>query len=562
MSQNLYSSPAVVIRELIQNAHDAIRAREQLGNAAVDRRVEISPLGVSTPLSAADEFTITDHGIGVAHDEVEALLATVGGTSKMSDLGKRRRTYLGQFGIGLLSCFLVADQIVVTSTSAKTGETIEWTGRSNGTYTVRDLPSAGDPGTTVRLIPRPEMSGWLQSSQVQHLARKYAEFLPIELSVSGGGGLISRAFPWDVNTAWQLGARKPETPTFAGLGLGRKTDSVTIRENEAPEIGMSGALYFDETGRGSGQKKHRIYQGGMLVDDSDGNLLPDWAFFAQAVINSTLLEPTASREAIVANLAYQNTSEYLTTKVLGWLRDMGESSPERFTKFVNNNLHPLKMAIIATSKEGDLALAEVVVPLLFLETNGEPLRIADIVHHNPEVLYTDSQADFQALLPFAPPGRLVVNAGYSHDHEILELIPMLFPGATIQRLSPLDTMDSFGRPAGEVDEEARGFAKRAQRVLAARLIPVKVRDIPAPEMPTVLVEGTGLIFNWSNRLVRALALTEDEVVFPLVVQLLYTQARLAVDPTSRTDRETHNQSLNDLMSLAVGLEGWQLSGGF
>lgn len=43
LSKNLYSGPGVYVRELIQNAVDAIAARDALGGPAAPRAISISP---------------------------------------------------------------------------------------------------------------------------------------------------------------------------------------------------------------------------------------------------------------------------------------------------------------------------------------------------------------------------------------------------------------------------------------------------------------------------------------------------------------------------------------
>ena len=50
--------------------------------------------------------------------------------------GFARHEFLGQFGIGLLSCFLVADEIRV-DTRADGAPAVRWTGYSDGRYTVK-----------------------------------------------------------------------------------------------------------------------------------------------------------------------------------------------------------------------------------------------------------------------------------------------------------------------------------------------------------------------------------------------------------------------------------------
>ena len=138
LSRNLYSGPRVYVRELLQNAVDAIAARRALEPGCPQRVV----IGLGRADGAAT-LTCTDTGIGLTAGEVDELLSTIGASSKRDELGLARGDYLGQFGIGLLSCFMVSPEIVVTSRSARGtgaggpvgaggpgGPGVRWRGRS------------------------------------------------------------------------------------------------------------------------------------------------------------------------------------------------------------------------------------------------------------------------------------------------------------------------------------------------------------------------------------------------------------------------------------------------
>src|SRR5262249_22590548 len=143
LSHHLYASPRVYVRELLQNAVDAITARrtEEPGAPA---RVWIEP-----PERTGDgTLRVADTGVGLTEEQVHELLATIGRSSKRDELGFARHEFLGQFGIGLLSCFLVADEIRVL-TRAAGAPTVQWTGYSDGRYQVE--PAAlerAEVGTT------------------------------------------------------------------------------------------------------------------------------------------------------------------------------------------------------------------------------------------------------------------------------------------------------------------------------------------------------------------------------------------------------------------------------
>ncbi|MDR0848583.1 MAG: ATP-binding protein, partial [Propionibacteriaceae bacterium] len=183
LSRHIYSSPRVYIRELLQNGVDAITARREY---AEENGLPIEDWGITIePGADADgEFRLTDEGMGLTATEVSELLATVGRSSKKDILGMQRTDYLGQFGIGLLSCFMVCDEIHIVSRSATGANAVEWVGSSNGTFSVTELPESDHRiGTTVTLRPRFDTVELLTQPTVQQLATDYGEYLPVPIDV-------------------------------------------------------------------------------------------------------------------------------------------------------------------------------------------------------------------------------------------------------------------------------------------------------------------------------------------------------------------------------------------
>src|ERR1051325_6454500 len=77
LSHHLYSSPRVYVRELLQNAVDAVTARLALepdGPTAIRIQTDGSTLRIDDP------------GIGLTESDVHRFLATIGRSSKRDDL--------------------------------------------------------------------------------------------------------------------------------------------------------------------------------------------------------------------------------------------------------------------------------------------------------------------------------------------------------------------------------------------------------------------------------------------------------------------------------------------
>lgn len=114
VGENLYSDPAVFVRELIQNAIDAVRTRKQL-----DRSLPPDWTGQIKIRTWSERgnhwFRIEDNGIGMTKDVIQNYFLKVGRSYYNSDEFRQVKhrckanpdyTPVSRFGIGILSCFM------------------------------------------------------------------------------------------------------------------------------------------------------------------------------------------------------------------------------------------------------------------------------------------------------------------------------------------------------------------------------------------------------------------------------------------------------------------------
>jgi hypothetical protein len=164
IGHTLYNDTGVVLRELAQNGIDAIRLQED------DDRKKGGPVGPGelkvTWESVARVLTITDSGTGMTQDIIERHLLKVG-SSRYQDQ-KFREAYpsfsaISRFGIGVLSTFMVSDEVEITTCSPDEDKARKISLRSvHGRYLVRLLDKSRDQeamslaphGTKVRLKVR------------------------------------------------------------------------------------------------------------------------------------------------------------------------------------------------------------------------------------------------------------------------------------------------------------------------------------------------------------------------------------------------------------------------
>ncbi len=166
LSNHLYKSPDVFLRELLQNGVDAITMRQNQTPGWHEGALHIT-------VEPERKLIFRDNGAGLSEEGIHRFLAVIGQSSKTELVhGRLPEDYIGRFGIGLLSCFMVSDTIVIHTRPAEGGPAHIWTGRPDGTYTLEPLEDC-PAGTTVILTAKAGMEDYFQPRRVAELARYY-----------------------------------------------------------------------------------------------------------------------------------------------------------------------------------------------------------------------------------------------------------------------------------------------------------------------------------------------------------------------------------------------------
>ncbi|MGW4778833.1 HSP90 family protein [Streptomyces filamentosus] len=488
LSHHLYSSPRVYLRELLQNAVDALTARQALEPGAP---------GTIT-VRAGETLTVTDTGIGLSEADVHRFLATIGRSSKRTadgtldgaGLDAARGEFIGQFGIGLLACFVVADEITVLSRSAAdpAAPTVEWRGHSDGRYTIRTLPSGTlpEPGTTVRLVPRADTAEWTTPERVVSLARHYGGLLRHEVTVVGPRGethRVDEAPPWARTHRSPLAKREAYTAYCRELFDFTPLDTIEL---DLPAAGLRGVAYVLPTAVSPGRRAgHRVHLKGMLLTDQAPELLPEWAFFVRCVVDTTSLRPTASRESLYEDGALSAVRDALGDRIRDWLTGLAASDPALLHRFID--IHHL--AVKALARHDD-ELLRIVLPWLPFETTDGNVTLEEFARTHPTLLVTRSVEEFRQVAPIAAAAGLgVVNGGYTYDRDLVHRLPEIRPGTSVTDLDPatvtahLDAVD----PSAEL--RAAAFLAVARETIGVHDCDVVLRDFQPVTAPALLLDN-------------------------------------------------------------------------
>ncbi|RAS61077.1 molecular chaperone HtpG [Lentzea atacamensis] len=566
LSHHLYSSPRVYVRELLQNAVDAITARRELDPSC--------PAEVSITCGA--ELRITDTGVGLTEDEVHELLSTLGRTSKRDDLGFARTGFLGQFGVGMLSCFLVASSVTVITRSARGGSAVRWQADSSGNYTVSAVDDDVPVGTTVLLTASHGNEHWLEADVVRPLVSDYGDLLPAAVTLDGS--VVTRGErPWDDEDA-DLSSYCEQIFGFTPF------EAIPI---DVEAAGLTGVAFVLPSGVHPGTRQtHRVYLKRMLVGDNVEGLLPDWAYFVRCVVDASAIRPTASRESLYQDEMLLAVREELGEQIRDWLIRLDAIEPRRAGELLA--AHHLGIKSLARSDDEMLRLVERWLPF---ETTDGPIPLRQFRRKHGAILYIPDVDEFHQLAPVAAAQGLgLVNAGYAYDLELLNRLSALDGPAVARRVAPSELLAALADPEPGIETALRLRLSEGAVALDRHDCDAVIRDFDPVSLPALLISNAEqqrkldteqtaeevtdplwaellgqltaesgsarpeqLVLNCRNPLVQRLARLTDPALVELTLESLYVhavlQARRAMRPK---DTAALNRSFLELLDRAVG----------
>jgi len=578
LSKHLYSGAEVFLRELLQNAVDAIRAREKL---EPDFKGQID-----LHLKEDDGFcfVIQDNGVGLTKAEVHEFLATIGQSSKR---GEDAREFIGQFGIGLLSAFLVADEITVLSRSVKPDQpSLRWDAEAQGRYQLQKTDTIEPLGSQVILRPSSEHMDLFDAEQIFDLARHFAAFLPYPIYLHANAEsrqVNDKAAPWRERYSDDA-ARSEALFNYGQDCLGSRPFDVIDLKTDAG--GLDGlAFVLPWTANLAAKPKHRLYIKNMLLSDGFEDLLPDWAFFVQCVLNAEDLHPTASRESVVQDELFDACQQELGEALKTYLKTLAQENPEKLKDFIG--LHNLSLKALAVEDDD---LFELIIPYLPFESSTGKLYLNEHLQGTHILRYCTDLNQFKQLARVAAAQRLtVINGAYVYATDLIEKYAQHHPEVQLERVDSASISMSFQSLSLEEREQSMAFWRLADAALKPFDCQLELAHFEPKELATLYVlseeqrflrsveqtqavvsndlwagvlDGLAtqqavsstarLYMNMSNELTGRLVLLRDPNVIARVCEVLYAQALLLGHHSlSAAEMQLLNRGILDLIDSSV-----------
>ncbi|MEW9094304.1 MAG: HSP90 family protein [Clostridiaceae bacterium] len=575
LSENLYSNPGVYIREVLQNAVDAITAHKK-----VDDTLE----GVVNFELYSNTLIIEDNGIGLTLEDIHTFLSVIGQSSKRKNSELNSNDFIGRFGIGLLSCFIVCDEITLITKSIHSDETYEWKGKNDGTYTIKKIDASLEAGTRVYLKAKEDCEEFFDYDYVYDTLKYYGKFLPYKILLNGDGKnkKINKYFaPWKKDILnkeyWLLVGKEEFKENFI--------DCIPIKSSTG---NLNGVAYILSRSISISSKiKGKIYVKDMFVSDDCEKLMPSWAFFIKPLLNAEDIRLTASREDFFEDKTLEKMRDEISDCIKNYFYKLAATDQKKLVDIINVHYDSLKLMAIEEDE-----LYSILINYLPFQTSLGKKTLWSIYEEFKYIKYTLTVDEFKQIEKTAKAQNIcIINGGYVNDADLVEKFNECIKLGTVERVKPEDITEEFeGLNINEMSKTF-DFIDFADGVLRREKCSCSIKKFEPEEIPAIYniseeakflkeIEKTkeesfsssinlfgeiasifedqiqesfaSLCFNYNNFLVKRLIGCKDKEVKKAVIEILYVQSlMLGNHPIKNVDNNLFTNGVNRLINLVL-----------
>jgi len=453
LSENLYSQSEVAIRELVQNASDAIGRRRLQSSDEFSPRIDVSID------SSEKTLTIVDNGSGLTADEIEQFLARIG-SGFTRTIKTPENDFIGAFGLGFLTAYMIGKRVVMETTSVNNPAVGSCFVSDNGERYIVSQTEPGPIGSRVTVHMKNSHENLSDFDEMEGVLSRYCRLMIAPIHLQENDEPINIAPPWRVERDDEpLIRRQDRRKEFAELMESRFEPLCTIPISSDDDNRGAGLMWIhnSSTFGGADNRWMQIYVRGMMVCQNKHEFLPSWAGFVSGVYESRVLSPTASREDLQTDDEYFDAQEHVADNLIKGLAEIARTQPETWRTILRRHNDALLGAAIA-----DPALYEVLKDDLQLPTTEGDLTLEDIHARSPNgftvTTHTDGGADEVVARAFGTPvilgyryGAAAMLQRYAEETgtDIIELgtsegHTRLFPSQTVSGETQALLSDIFG----------------------------------------------------------------------------------------------------------------------
>ena len=375
MINSIYTHREIFLRELISNASDAIDKLyfKSLTDSSVGMNRDDFAIRL-VPDKASRTLTISDNGIGMTKDELEANLGTIAKSGSLQFKNENEKAedvdIIGQFGVGFYSAFMVAKEVKVVSKAYGADKAYVWASEGVDGYTV-DECEKDSVGTDIILTLKDNTDDdkhdeYLEQYRLSALVKKYSDYIrfPIKMDMERERLKEGSENEYEKYT---------ETVTLNSMVPLWKKNKSEITEEEYNEFYKDKFFDFEDPlchihAKNEGaatynalmyiparvpfdfytkeyEKGLQLYSSGVMIMEKCPDLLPDYFSFVKGLVDSEDLSLNISREMLQHDRQLKIIAKNLEKSIKNELSKMLKNDREKYEKFFSTFGLQLKFGV-------------------------------------------------------------------------------------------------------------------------------------------------------------------------------------------------------------------------
>ena len=381
MIHSLYSNKEIFLRELISNASDAcdkLRFESLTNNALLE---DDEALGIRVDMDEKKRtVTVIDNGIGMPRDEVIADIGTIARSGTKAFLEKMNKdestdsSFIGQFGVGFYSSFLVGKKVTLLTrkAGAKSSEGVKWVSDGSGEYTLESIDRP-QRGTEIIIQLKKDCKEYAGEFRVRGIISKYSNHisLPIQMPKSpelddDGNPVKDQTIEWEtINKGSALWARakkdiseEEHNAFYTSLTYDPEPPAITIHNRVEGRMEYISLFYipskapFDLWDR---EQRHgiKLYVRRIFISDDAKKLMPNYLRFVRGLVDSADLPLNVSREFLQQNKEIDKIRAASVKKVLTELGKIASNDEEKYNALWKEYGRVLKEGVVEDFQNKD-----------------------------------------------------------------------------------------------------------------------------------------------------------------------------------------------------------------
>lgn len=315
-----------------------------------------------TPDKENRTLTISDNGIGMTKEELEANLGTIAKSGslafKQENADAKDIDVIGQFGVGFYSAFMVSDCVTVESRAYGESEAYRWQSKGVEGYTVEECDKP-DVGTTITLhikedTDEEKYSQFLEEYTIKTIVKKYSDYVRYPIRMTVEKRRLKEGTEDEYETVkedetlnsmiplWKKNKKEIKPEEYEAFYKDKFMDYEkplkVIHYKTEGQATYDALLFipshapFDYYTK-EYEKGLQLYSKGVLIMDKCKDLLPDHFSFVKGLVDSEDLSLNISREVLQHDHQLKLIAKTIEKKIDSELKKMLETDRETYEKF-------------------------------------------------------------------------------------------------------------------------------------------------------------------------------------------------------------------------------------